>query len=127
MSGRKNVLAPQLIASAQSLTANFNSAPTIINFLDNVAYQINATTTNSVGTFAVQASLDYQPADGFVEAVAGNWVTLTLGGGTPTIAAANNQIMVYLNQLPYKAVRLAYTSSVAGTGVADILIMAKMV
>jgi len=127
MSGRKLVLAPQKIATSQSLAANFTSVPTVIDFQDNVAYQINVTTSNSVGTFAVQASLDYQPANGFVPAVAGTWIPLTLGGGVPTIAAADNQIMIYLNQLPYRALRLSYTSSVAGTGTADIYIMSKMV
>lgn len=124
---RKNILHFP-VATAQSLAASFNSIPTIVQNLDNCAYQIVVTTTNSTGTFAVQASLDYAPsASGpeFPAAIAGTWVDLTLGGGTPTVAAANDQIVINLNELPFKAIRLAYTSTIAGTGVADIQFFGK--
>lgn len=127
MSSRKNVLAPVQIGTAQSLAASFNSPATIIDYLDNAAYQINVTTTNSTGSFSVQASLDYEQGNGLENARTGNWVTLTLGGGTPSVSGANDNIMIYLNQLPYRAIRLAYTSTVAGTGTANIFVMSKMV
>lgn len=130
MSGRKNILSPTIpLATAQSLAANFTTVPTIIDYLDNVAYQINVSTTNSTGTFSVQASLDYEQGNGLDNARTGNWVTLTLGGSTaaPVVAAANDSIMIYLNQLPYRAVRLSYASTVAGTGTASIYIMSKMI
>lgn len=122
MSGRKNVLAPIRIEHNHSLAASFNSTATIIDFLDNVAYQVNVLTSNSTGFFEMQASLDYDSLSG-----SGNWVTLTLGGGIPAVTAANESIMIYLNQLPYRAVRLKYTATIAGTGTADIYIMSKMV
>ena len=94
---RKLVLAPDIpLIVGQSLAASFTTAPTLIDFQDNVAYQINVTTTNSTGTFAVQASLDYEKGNGLENARTGNWVTLTLGGGTPTVSAANDNIMIYL-------------------------------
>lgn len=124
---RKNVLAPQKISSAVSLSSSFNSNPTMIDFMDNCGYQINVTTTNSQGTFAVQGSLDYYPGDANKKANAGNWASLSLGGGTPTVSAANDTIIIKLDLLPYRAIRLVYTSSVAGTGVADIWIMNKAV
>lgn len=123
---RKNVLAHEKIASAQSLSASFFSTPTVIDYMDNVGYQINITTTNSIGTFAVQASLDYQVADALHTPNAGTWVNLALSG-TPAAAGANDSIIIDLKQLPFSAVRIAYTSSVAGTGVADIYIELKQV
>lgn len=123
---RKNVLLPQLIATGQSLAASFTSVPTVINFDDNIAYQIDVNTTNSVGTFAVQASLDYVPASPTQNAVAGHWINLTLSG-SPSVASTNDDIIIDLNQLPYSAVRIAYTSTVAGTGTCEIRIMAKQV
>lgn len=124
---RKNTLEPVRLSTAQSLAANFNSAATLINYLDNVAYQINVTTTNSTGTVVVEVSSDYVPTnDPLHKANSGIWAALTLDG-TPTVAAANDSIVISLNQLPYKAIRLAYSSSIAGTGTADIYITAKAV
>lgn len=123
---RKNVLR-KLIAPTQSLAASFSITPTMIPFGDNCAYQINVTTSNSTGTFSVQGSLDYVQQTQDTKGVAGNWVDLSLGGGTPTVAAANDTILINLNQLPFNAVRLAYTSTIAGTGIADIYVMEKQI
>lgn len=126
---RKNVLNYRLVAN-QSLAASFNSAPTLITNTDNVAYQINITTTNSTGTFSVQGSVDYTAVEvGASQASNTNphWVDITLGGGTPTVAASNDSILIDLNQLPFNAVRIAYTSTVAGTGHADIYVMTKQI
>lgn len=129
MSGRKNVLAPELVASAQSLASSFNTTPTMIPFLDNCAYQINITTVNSTGTFSVQGSVDYVQATPIQLGNVGNWVPLTLGGNTaaPVAAGANDQIIINLNQVPFNALRIAYTSTVAGTGHANIYFMSKMI
>lgn len=122
---RKNSFTSRLNA-ATSLAASFTTAPTMVNYEDNIAYQINVTTSNSTGAFSVEASLDYSPG-GPTEnaAVSGNWVQLNLAGGNPTVAAANDSILVDLNQLPYKAVRLKYTAGTAGTGVCDIFLSAR--
>lgn len=122
---RKNVLDHVLI-EAQSLAASFNSSPTIVQYMDNISYQINVSTSNSQGTFAVQGSLDYIPSDPTEQrpAAAGNWVDLDIGG-VPVVNAANDTILIDLNQLPFKAIRLAYTSTVAGTGLCNIYINAR--
>jgi hypothetical protein len=120
---QKNVLLPQQIATSQSLAASFNSSPTMISYTDNIAYQINVTTSNSVGTFAVQASQDYVPANSAAGgANAGNWATLTLSG-TPAVAGANDTIVIDLKELPYNAIRLAYTASTPGTGTCNIIVV----
>jgi hypothetical protein len=123
---RKNVLEPVKIASSQSLASAFQSQPTIVSQGDNVGYQISVDTTNSTGEFAVQVSMDYQPQGPNGPAVAGEWSDLLLSG-TPTVAAANDIINISLNQLPFKAVRLAYTPTVAGTGTCDIFVSYKTV
>lgn len=128
---RKNVLIPlNPVSTGQSLAADFISPVTVITYMDNCSYQINITTTDSVGTFSVQGCLDYQLNDPNNTEVlnAGNWIDLILGGtGSPSASAANDQILIDLNQVPFKALRIAYTSSVAGTGTCDIYFMAKQV
>lgn len=124
---RKDVLRYNLNQGVpQSLASSFTTAPTAIKWGDNISYQITVTTSNSTGTFAVQASNDYCPS-GPSEPPAnpGNWVTLSLGGGTPTVNAANDIIVINLNQLPFMAVRLVYTPTIAGTGTADMWITSK--
>ena len=125
---RKLILAPVYIATSQSLSSSFNSAPTIIDYMDNCSYQINITTTNSTGTFSVQGSLDYVPqTPSGPLANSGNWADLALGGGTPSAAAANDVILIELSQVPFRALRIAYTSTIAGTGTCDIIVMNKAV
>jgi len=126
MSGRKNVLPPILVSSNHSLAAPFSTSPTVITFLDNCAYQINITTSDSTGTFSVEGSLDYVQA---TANVTGHWIPLTLGGSTaaPIAAGANDQIIINLNQVPFNALRVSYVAGTAGTGHADIYFMSKMV
>ena len=121
---RKNVNLFQ-IAKAKSLSATFQATPTVITYMDTVGYQIKVTTVDSTGTFTVQGSLDYnanvstgQPPN------AGTWTNLTMSG-TPVVAAANDSIMINLEQLPFNSVRLNYTSTTAGTGFCDIFVMSK--
>jgi len=125
---RKNTLVTQ-IAANQSLSSSFISAPTVVRYLDNCSYQININTTNSTGTFAVQVSNDYYVNEGNDSVVVnpGNWTSLTLAGGTPFANAANDTIVINLNQLPFYAVRIAYTSTIAGTGTCSIYITDKQI
>lgn len=123
---RKNVLEPVLIASAQSLASNFTSTPTIISQGDNVGYQIDATTINSAGTFAVEVSMDYQPAGPTGPARAGTWSALQLSG-VPTLSGSSDTINISLNMPPFKAVRLSYTATTPGTGTANIFVSYKAV
>lgn len=124
---RKNILSPEHIAIARSLISSFISSPTTISYMDNCSYQININTSNSTGTFSVQGSLDYQQATANIAGNPGSWADLSLGGGTPTVAAANDTILINLFQLPFNAIRLSYTSTIAGTGTADVYVMLKQV
>lgn len=114
-----------------SLATSFNTPATVVRFLDNCSYQINVTTTDSTGSFAVEMSNDYyvNPASGTIENP-GNWIPLTLtssGGAIPTVTADSTNISINLNQLPFYAVRLAYSSATAGTGTAEIFIADKVI
>jgi hypothetical protein len=121
---RKNVNIYPL-ALSQSLGASFTTAPTLIKYMDNCAYQINATTSDAIGTFAVEASLDYATNEVTnLVTNAGNWIALTLAGGTPSLASANDNIMINLNELPFNAIRLVYTRT-SGTGTMSVYIMTK--
>ncbi len=122
---RKDTLLFELL-NGQSLSTSFVSAPTVIRFTDNVSYQINVTTSNSTGSFAVQVSDDYAVGPGNVVSNPGTWNTLVLSG-SPTVAGANDIISISLNQLPFFAIRLAYTSTIAGTGTATAYISSKMI
>lgn len=126
---RKNVLSPQCITASggQSLAASFNSTATIIQQTDNIAYQINVTTSNSTGSFSVQGSVDYIPRTFEAPGNTGNWVTLSLGGDLLTVAAANDNMLINLSQVPFNALRIAYTSTVAGTGTCEIYVMTKQI
>jgi hypothetical protein len=107
-----------LIVSGQSIAASHTFPATVIRYQDNISYQINITTTNSVGTFKVQGSNDYgaPTANGISQ---GNWVDLPLSG-TPNANAANDSILIDMSAVPFIATRIVYTSSVAGTGTCDV-------
>lgn len=122
---RKNTNVFELLV-AHSLSASFNSAATVILNTDNVSYQINVTTSNSTGTFAVQVSNDFAVTEGGTISNAGTWDDLSLSG-VPTVAAANDTIGISLNQLPFKAIRLAYTAGTAGTGVCNAYLVSKQI
>lgn len=124
---RKNILIQQ-VATAQSLSSSFISSPTIISYMDNMSYQINCTTTDSIGSFALQISNDYS-IDNLTGAVInpGNWNPIPLGGGTPTVNANDTVIDISLTQVPFSAIRLAYTSTTAGTGTCNIYFVSKQI
>lgn len=123
---RKNILETQLL-SGRSLASSFTGPVTVVQNLDNISYQIDITTSNSTGTFVVEASDNYDSNE-ITNAVtdSGTWAALPLGG-TPTVAGANDIILINLNQLPFKAVRVRYISTVAGTGTCNLEIVAKQI
>lgn len=114
------------LAANQSLASSFITPATVVTTSDNISYQINITTTNSVGNFTVQASNDYSVGPGGSVLNAGTWVDLTLGGGVPNANAANDSISISLNQVPFSALRLSYTATTAGTGTCSITVVSKM-
>lgn len=122
MASTKNILRKYQILTAQSISASFTGAtPVNIQYLDNIAIQLNITTSDGIGTFLVQASIDYDPNTHD----SGNWVNLVLSP-SPTVASANNVILLDLNQLSFPWIRVSY-SRTSGTGTVSGFISGKEV
>lgn len=122
---RKDTLQSKLL-TGQSLAATFTGPVTVIKNTDSISYQINVTTTNSIGTFKVQVSDDYtQYAPSEAVTISGNWADLPLGGDALSINAANDVLSVELRSLSFQAIRIVYTSGTAGTGTCDLWISTK--
>lgn len=110
------------------MTASFITPPTLIKYADNCSYQIVFNAGGSIGTFSVQASNDYaisEPSN--LVTNAGDWVDLSLGGGVPFSAGTADDIIIDLNQLPFNAIRLSYTSATPGTSVCNVYLITKQV
>lgn len=121
---RKNQLVVPLLTN-QSLAASFTSPVTLVKYLDNISYQINITTSDSAGTFAIQASNDYAVSEPTNKVTnPGTWSALPIGG-TPTVAGANDTIMVDINQYPFNALRVVYTAGTPGTGICSLILQAR--
>jgi len=121
---RKDVLAPIYVNStttspfefpiSQSLAANFNTISTNVLYKDSIAYQMNVTTSDSVGQFYLQESVDNV-----------NFVDV---GACGTVNAANTSIVVEVDisrTAPW--IQLRYQVGTAGTGMCQILLTAKQV
>lgn len=124
MSGRKNNLYQYKILNAQSLGASFSSAPTNIEIMDNVSYQMNVTTSDANGTFTVEVSDDYnQDSQGNIIS-AGNWIALPVSVAM-TLTGVNDTIMFDGNQISHPWIRLTYTRA-SGTGTVTAYVTGKM-
>lgn len=124
---RKNANRYHLLTN-QSLASSFQSEPTMIAYMDNISYQIDVVTSDSIGEFKIQASNNFQNQQAVQNPEPGTWVDLPLGGPTsnPVVNAANDVIIINLNQLPFNAVRIVYTASTPGTGTCSVTVMEKM-
>ncbi len=125
---RKNVNIPIKIVSAASMSADYTSTPFNIQYQDNVAIQVNITTSDAIGPVYIQGSLDYVPAGvNIANGVpnAGNWVTLTLNP-QPAAAGANDVFLYDLNQLSFPWIRIFFDRT-SGTGTFDAYLSTKEV
>lgn len=103
---------PTNVSPTISLASSFTTLSTSIANLDNIAYQIVITTSNSTGTFSLQCSSDNV-----------NWTTV---GTAATVASSNDVATIWVNQeycSPW--VRLSYAAGTAGTGTCNIILTAK--
>jgi hypothetical protein len=123
---RKNTLEYQ-IATAQPLSSSFISPVTNCLTLDNCSYQIDVATTDSTGTFVVEVSDNY--AESLVtnaQTAVGTWGALPIGG-SPVVASTNDSIFIDINQISFKAIRVRYTASTAGTGTCAIKLVCRQI
>lgn len=118
--GSKGFVKGYKLSSAQSLASNFNSDPVTVKTMDNVGLLIETdSVTDNTGTFDVQVKIHKDDNN------ESGWATLTLST-TPTLADADNQFFVNLNQLPPCKLRVAFTAA-GGTpdGTCDIWMSGK--
>lgn len=127
MSTRTNIRPQLVIPSPQgspvngsSMAGNITSAPTILQSLSKVGYQVDWDGTSPVGAISVQCSNDYSiNAEGLVNNP-GRWSTLTLSvGGSPVtsipVTGNTGTGFIDIESLSAYAVRLVYTAT-SGTG-----------
>lgn len=116
MSGRKNTIKSFKIVDSVSMGGDIESDPVNIEFLDNIAIQLNFTGTG-VGTFAVEVSLDHETN------TAGTFVAIDLSPAPAAVGSADS-IFLDLNQLGARWIRVTYTST-SGTGTLNAFLTAK--
>jgi hypothetical protein len=124
MSGRKNRLKYQNFTSA-SMATSLTSPVTSVEFLDNIGIQLNFTTADAVGAFAVEISADYQQDTEGNVTNAGNWIPLTLSP-SPAAAGASSQIYIDITQTSSPWMRVTYTRT-SGTGTLNGWIVGKQI
>lgn len=96
----------RLLASGESLGASFNSDPVGGDLLDNIGIWLEtAGVTDNTGTFAVQVR--WFSEDGLTF---GPWTALTLSS-VPTLADADANFFINLNQIPPAQFRVAFTAA----------------
>jgi len=122
LSARKNNLRKYPIVTNGDMTTTITSAVTNIQFLDNIAIQLNFTGTPT-GTFQVQVSVDYAQDDQGNVQVAGNWIPVLLPQ-SPVASGSAGFILIDLNQLASPWIRLVYVPS-GGSGTLNAFISAK--
>lgn len=122
MSGRKNAIEvfPLFTNAVMTGTTVLTSPITTVKFLDNVSIDVSWTGTPT-GEFKVQECLDYD-----VNAPSrATWRDLAFATTILAAGAAGDHQM-FLNQVPFYALRVTYTNA-SGTGTLNGKISAKMV
>lgn len=110
---RKNVIVPHKLVEGQSLDNSWTSPPVNVQFLDNVGFSIvTSDVSSNTGLFSVEATIDEV-----------YWETLPVSPTIEPLASADASYLVALQQVPFRAVRVAFTGS--GDGTVDIYVTAK--
>ena len=109
---RKNVLPIYKIFDEVSLATDQTSPTTNIEFLDNCCIQLVWTTSNAIGTFYIEVSMDGD-----------HWSAIDIT--SPTIAGASDHCLLDLVFLAAPKIRVRYDAT-SGTGTLTGFISAKM-
>lgn len=123
MSSRPFLKPFSVVANGDMSQASVTSAPTIINYVSGVSYDITWTGTPT-GSFSVQVSNTYsENPDGSVRN-AGNWANVIISPAVNAAGSDDNAI-INLAGLETYAVRLVYTRS-SGSGTLNAVICGKV-
>lgn len=108
-----------------SMAASITSAPTIIQNMSMVSYDISwASGSTPVGTMSVQVSNTYsQNSDGSVRN-AGSWTTIDLSS-VPAVSGNSGAGFIDIDEIAAYAIRLVY-SRVSGSGTMTAVINGKV-
>lgn len=106
----KRVLQPFHALVNGDMSGNLVSQITNGMYQDNIGMQVKWTSSDAVGTIAVEASINYDENLG-----TGDFEVLTFPNPLNQPASNNGGYLINLNQLPYKYFRLTYTR-VSGSG-----------
>ncbi len=116
-SSRAIVKTFQMIGGTQgvsgSMAASITSAATILDKIDQVAIQIAWTSSDAVGTIAVQGSVDGL-----------QWDDVPFSPALPQPSSNNNSYMIALAEIPFMYIRVKYTRT-SGTGTLSAKLSAK--
>jgi hypothetical protein len=115
VSVRKNVVRGFLMLDQADLSTNQQSIEVNTLNLDKASIYVDWTGTAPVGTLVVEAK----------NSESGDWFPLDFGSAI-AVSGASGQHTILLNELPFYAIRLAYTTT-SGSGAIDALIVAKTV
>lgn len=117
-----NLVAPFTIIVAGDMSADITSAPLETKLQDNIGLQLNWSGA-PVGTFSVQASVDFRKDNQGNIADPGHWIDVPL---TKVVTAAGtpDEAIIHLYQLSTPWLRLVYAAT-SGTGVLACYATAK--
>lgn len=118
------LLSPYPVVVNGNMASQIISAPTIIQNLSMISYDISWTGAAPVGTMSIQVSNSYSqnPAGG--TSVAGNWTTLTLSA-VPAVSGNTGNGFIDVDATAGYAVRCVYTPT-SGTGTMQIIANGKV-
>jgi|ERR1700677_351282 len=122
----KNRLQPYNVIPpiAGNMLSTLQSNPTNISGMDDVGYS-GSFTGAPVGTFSVQASVDYQPGQNPTDYPmnAGTWTTLPLNG-TVTASGSPDNFFIDVTLISAPWIRLVYNPT-SGTGTLSVWVCGK--
>lgn len=121
---RKNALTPYQLFTNADMSDDLTSAPTNIDWLDNISFHL-IFTGSPVGVFYVEVSSNYKQGPDGNALIAGDWIALPIDP-VPIAGGDADSIMLDLNQLGVPWVRLSYVAT-SGSGSLNAFVTGKAV
>lgn len=119
MSATKGTIGVFQSLTNASMATSLTSALTKIQNLDDIGIQVKWTSSNAVGTIAVECSINYN-----ANLATGDWVALTFDPALAQPASNNGSYLIDLQQVPFTWLRVTYTR-VSGSGTLNVWLSAK--
>lgn len=101
--------------SGVQLDADAYGEITDITYLDDIGFQFNVSTTDAIGTFVIEGSIDGE-----------NWATVPSSSSGASLTGVSGTLLLSATLLPFPYIRAKYVRT-SGDGVCDGYISAKMI